>query len=306
MDAADFEQNELTYMLKKIVIIGANGQLGSDLMRVLKQDKQRMVFPFTHKDIEIADKNSFVSVFDEIKPDGIINTAAFHNVEEAEIHPNIAFETNTIGVKNLAEYCEDRNCVFSTISTDYVFGLDNARHTPYQEIDTPGPLNIYGNSKLSGEHAVRSTCSRFYIIRTSGLFGNTGPSGKNGRNFIETILHLASQKDSVRVVNDQTMSPTYTLDLAKQIASFLSIDAYGTYHVSSEGSCTWYEMAKFIYFLLKIDTFLEPVLTSFSPSAVKRPRYSVLDKHCLRNLDISLMRGWKDMVTDYLKEKKYL
>jgi len=306
VDASDFEKNELNCMPRKIVIIGAKGQLGSDLIRVLGKEKQWMVYPFDHKDIEIADKNSFVSVFDELKPDSIINTAAFHNVEETEKNPSKAFEVNTIGVRNLAEYCEERNCTFYTVSTDYVFGLDSTRHTPYRETDVPGPLNIYGNSKLSGEYAVCSTCSRFYVIRTSGLFGKTGPSGKNGRNFIETMIYLASQRDTIQVVNDQIMSPTYTLDLAKQIASFLLIDAYGVYHVSSEGSCTWCEMAKFIFSTLKINVIVEPVSTSFFPSIVKRPGYSVLDKSHLQSLTRSFMREWKCMVTDYLKEKKYL
>src|SRR3989338_2449467 len=161
----------------RIAVIGANGQLGTDLIKVFSKDSDIQLFPLTHKDIDIVDKNTTNQVINRIKPDIVINTAAYHRVNDCE--------------KNLAEYCSQQNSVLVYISTDYVFGLDRKKTTPYKETDSPGPLNVYGLSKLTGEYFTRYICKKYFILRSSGLFGLKGSSLKGG-NFVETMLDRKS------------------------------------------------------------------------------------------------------------------
>ena len=192
----------------RILLIGANGQLGSDLVKVLPREDTT---PLTHGEIEIRDPDSIHKALQTHRPDLVINTAAWHRVDDIEREPRPAFEVNALGVRNLALACREFNCALMHFSTDYVF--DGRKRTPYEETDTPNPLSAYGISKLAGEHFIRYLWPKHYIVRSTGLYGVAGSSGKGG-NFVETMLRLARAGKPIRVVDDQVLTPTYTADLA--------------------------------------------------------------------------------------------
>ena len=288
---------------KKIAIIGANGQLGSDLQRILSKENLYAVFPLTHTDIEISDPEDIENTLSNINPDIVINSAAYNNVDESESNPQKAFLVNSLANKYLADYCKEKNSILVSMSSDYVFGADRKKNIPYIESDCPGPINAYGISKLAGEYFVQYGCSKYFIIRTCGLFGKNFSSGKKA-NFIETMLKIAKEKDVIEVVDDQFTSPTYTYDLAKQIAILIKTGAFGMYHATAEGSCSWYEFAKEIFSIAKISVTLKPISSSHFATAAKRPHYSVLENEKLIKLGINIMRHWKEGLKDYLKERE--
>lgn len=289
-------------MKSKIALIGANGQLGSDLTRVLSQDQEVNLSLLTHNDIEIADKQSIKQTLDIIKPTIIINTAAYNIVDKAENEPEKAFLINAIAVKYLSQYCSTKNITLVHISSDYVFGLDQKRKTPYTEDDLPGPVNAYGISKLAGEYFAQYGLSNHFIIRSSGLFGIVGSSGKGG-NFITFILKKAQEKKRVEVVNDQIVTPTYTYDLAKQITTLIKTNKYGLYHASAEGSCTWYEFAQEVFKLTNNKADLIPISSRELSQTARRAQYCVLENNNLKKLDINVMKDWKEGLKEYIQEK---
>lgn len=290
---------------KRIAVIGANGQLGSDIVKVFSQNPSFALIPLTHADIDVIDKKSIYQVLDAIEADIIIDTAAYHKVDDVEKYPEKAMQVNALGTKLLAEYCGLHSITLVFISTDYVFGADIKRTIPYKESDCPGPVNTYGISKLAGEFFVRVYCSQFIIIRTSGLFGVRGSSGKGG-NFVETMIHRAKEKKLIKVVSDQVLSPTYTVDLARQLAILINSRAQGLYHVVSEGGCSWYEFAREIFQLLNMRPQIIPVVSSEIPTRVRRPKYSVLHNYQLKKQNLCVMPHWRDAIQAYLKEKGYL
>jgi len=287
----------------RIVITGANGQLGTDLCRELQA---RDVIPLTHSDIEIGDMNSVKGVLKRCSPDVIINTAAFVRVDDCEANPDRTYLVNALGARNMAVVAQEHGAKLIHISTDYVFGGEEKPHpTPYTEFDVPIPLNTYGRSKLAGEKLVRHLCSRHFIIRSSGLFGLAGASGKGG-NFIETILGRARERDELRVVHDQVLSPTYTADLAQKIAQLVTTEYYGIFHVTNRGACSWYEFTEEIIRLAGVGVKLIPITTDQFPAPAQRPRFSVLDNYHLRLLGMDDMRPWPEALRDYMNEKGYL
>jgi len=235
-----------------------------------------------------------------IQPDVIISTAAYHKVEECEQQPALSFAVNAIGPRNLALACQRNNAVLVHFSTDYVF--DGACKKPYIETDLPHPLNVYGISKLAGENMVALTWERYFVIRTCGLYGVAGSSGKGG-NFVETMLKKAAEGAPIRVVNDQILTPTFTGDLAKAVSQLIRTEAYGLYHVSAEGQCSWCEFARAIFELEGLDVNLVPVSTNEYPSPVQRPAYSVLSKAKLKRLGIN-MAGWEEGLGRYVLARK--
>lgn len=292
-------------MRTKIALIGANGQLGSDLTKVLSKDPSFSLFPLTHKDIEITKDEMINQVLSSIKPSIVINTSAYHKVDEVEVNPEKAFLVNSIAVKNLAQYCQGKKNLLVHISTDYVFGLDDRRTKPYTEDDIPAPINTYGITKLAGENFIKYTCPQHLIIRTSGLFGTAGSSGKGG-NFVETMLKLARKKKEVRVVNDQTLSPTYTLRLAEQISALIKKTCQGLFHATSEGYCSWYEFAREIFKLTNTECILKPVTSDQFSTIARRPKFSVLENYRLKEVGINLIPSWQECLKAYLKEKSYI
>lgn len=295
----------MLYMKKHIAVIGANGQLGTDLCEVLKDDSTFSFTPLTHKDIEITDLSSIKNALEPINPTLVINTAAYNRVDDAEKNTETAFQINAFANKYLSSYCGEKDITLVAISTDYVFGLDDKRNAPYRETDCPGPVNAYGLSKLTGEYFVQYYLQKYFIVRTCGLFGKVGSSGKGG-NFVELMLKLAREKGHVRVVDDQIVTPTHTLDLAKQILQLIKTDTFGLYHASAEGECSWYKFAKVIFTLTNTNVKIEPVSSDAFVTAAKRAKYSVLENEKLKQLGINVMRPWKDGLRDYLKEKGYI
>src|SRR5205085_9848553 len=176
----------------------------------------------------------------------VINCAAYNLVDRAEDEPDAAFAVNAWAVRELATACNELGSVLVHFSTDHVFGLDAARRTPYAEDDPPGPVNVYGLSKLSGEYLVRALCPRHFIVRTCGLYGIWGSGGKGG-NFVETMLRLAREGKPLRVVDDQECTPSYTVDIATATAALIATDRYGLYHLTNSGSCSWYDFARAIF-----------------------------------------------------------
>jgi dTDP-4-dehydrorhamnose reductase len=280
----------------KVAVIGANGQLGSDLCRVLAEKRFTLV-PLTRHDIDIADVDRVNEILGFDSPDVVINTAAFHNVEQCESEPDMAFAVNAIGVRNLALTCRRNKAVLVHFSTDYVFGRGGLQ--PRTEDDLPHPLNIYGVSKLAGEAMVELTLDRSFVIRTCGLYGLAGSKGKGG-NFVETMLKKGSAGEPVRVVDDQVLTPTFTGDLASAVIQLIQTEAYGLYHISAEGQCSWFDFAREIFRKSDIKADLRPVSTREFASPVQRPSYSVLSKKRLNSIGIE-MPSWEKGLSQYLK-----
>jgi dTDP-4-dehydrorhamnose reductase len=282
----------------KIVVIGATGQLGTDLIKVLGQNHD--VIGLTHKEIEITDYNSCQTVKGEA--DVIINTAAFHKTEQCEEEPIKAFAVNAIGAHNIVKLSLETGSATLFISTDYVF--DGLKGGSYTEDDVPNPINTYGISKLAGELYTKQN-PKHYIIRVASLFGVAGASGKGG-NFVETMITKAKRNEKISVIDDMWMSPTYTKDAAEAIKSIIELKVpYGIYHVTNSGYCTWFHFAKEIFRLTGLNPSLEPIKSCQLQSKVKRPQFSALKSIKLPKYGIK-MRSWKEALRDYLVEKGHI
>jgi dTDP-4-dehydrorhamnose reductase len=282
----------------KALLIGAKGQLGSDLLRTLSGAGHE-VTPAHHATFDVCDSESVNELVSRFNGGVVINTAAFHKVEECEKQPRKSFEVNAIGALNLARACARFRAVLVHLSTDYVF--DGRKPAPYEESDLPSPLNVYGASKVAGESLIACNADRYFILRSCGLYGHAGSSGKGG-NFVETMLNKAAEGTVVRVVNDQVLTPTSTADLAERIKQLIETDAFGLYHVSCEGACSWYEFTREIFAVEQLSVELVPVGTADFPSTVKRPLYSVLNKQRLRSVGLS-MPHWRDSLNRYLRTR---
>jgi dTDP-4-dehydrorhamnose reductase len=224
-----------------IALIGADGQLGTELLRVLPRED---VAPLYYPDFDITRPDLVRAALGAVGPRVVINTAAFHRVDECESKPHLAFRVNALAVRDLAALCRETDAVLVHFSTDYVF--DGRKTTPYVEEDAPNPLSIYAASKLAGERFVQASGAKFFLVRTCGLFGLAGCREK-GRNFVETMLALADRGGPIRVVNDQTVGPTSAEELAVRVAALIGTVRYGLYHLTNDGSCTWYEFARQIF-----------------------------------------------------------
>ncbi|MEM2950872.1 MAG: dTDP-4-dehydrorhamnose reductase [Nitrososphaeria archaeon] len=282
-----------------IVVIGSSGQLGTDLMKILGQEYE--VTGLTHKDIEIADYES-CKILKDYSPKIIINTAAFHKTDQCEEEPLKTFQVNAVGAKNIMSISKEIDATTIFISTDYVF--DGSKMRPYTEEDVPNPINTYGISKLAGELFTRQN-PRHYIIRVASLFGAAGASGKGG-NFVETMIAKARKNESISVVDDMWMSPTYTKDAAHVIKKIIELNIpHGTYHVTNSGYCTWFQFAQEIFNITNLSPDLIPIKTSQLQMKAKRPMFSALSSVKLPNFGI-VTRNWKDALKDYLIEKGHI
>jgi dTDP-4-dehydrorhamnose reductase len=287
----------------KVLLTGADGQLGADLCRVIAKSD---LIPLTQNDIEITDADAVGLICRKFKPDIIINTAAYVRVDDCEDECDLAFKVNALGARNMAVAAHQVGAALIHLSTDYVFGGEGpGRTVPYTEFDPPCPVSTYGRSKLAGEDYVRHLCPRHIIVRTSGLFGVAGAMGKGG-NFIEAILSRARKGEELKVVDDQWFSPTYSYDLAGKMAELMSGRYYGTLHITSSGVCTWYQFACRILELAGLSAKVTPVTTEQYPLKAKRPAYSVLDNYQLRLLGLDNMPSWQSALKHYLNEKGYL
>ena len=280
----------------KILLTGCGGQLGRELTRQLKQQGT----PFAGYDIpefDITDKAAMAAIIDRENPDVVINCGAMTNVDGCETQEAAATAINGEGPGKLAELCAERDIVLVHVSTDYVFdgkGIsENGEVRPYTEADPIDPQTVYGKSKALGEKLVKENAKKYFIVRTAWLYGD-------GHNFVKTMLKLSENHDKLTVVADQVGSPTSTVDLARAILALIETDAYGIYHGTCEGMCSWYDFACEIFKLKGIDIDVAPVTSEEYPSKTPRPKYSVLENAGLNALGLNVFRPWRDALVDYL------
>ncbi len=283
----------------KYAVLGAAGQLGRDLCPRLAGE----VVPLTRAEADLTQREALHKLLDELRPDVVINCAAYNFVDRAEDELDVAFAVNAWAVRELAVACDEVGAVLVHFSTDHVFGLDAARQTPYAEDDAPGPVSVYGLSKLSGEYLVRALCPRHFVVRTCGLYGAWGSGGKGG-NFVETMLRLTREGRPLRVVSDQVCTPTYTVDLATAVVSLLKTGTYGLYHVTNAGACSWHDFARTIFELEKLDVDLTAIGSAAFGAKARRPAYSVLDAAAYRKLGLPALRPWWEALAAYLAERR--
>jgi dTDP-4-dehydrorhamnose reductase len=288
----------------KILITGSRGQVGSQIINILNKGiseigeipqklKGAEVVGKTSRELDITDFDKVISTLREIKPDVVINAAAYTNVDECETNQEKAFNVNALGAKNLAIVCEDIKAKLVHISTDYVFsGIGNK---PFKEYDKTAPQSVYGMSKSMGDKFVKDFCSRYFIVRPSWVYGY------NGKNFVYTVLKTAKERGSLKVVNDQRGNPTNAEDIGHHILKLITTEEYGIYHCSGHGECTWYEFACKIVDLAKIHCIVKPCTTDEYPSPTKRPEYSSLDNEKLRSTVGDEMRNWEDALKAFIE-----
>jgi dTDP-4-dehydrorhamnose reductase len=284
--------------MTKYVVIGAGGQLARDLIPRL----DGKVVGLARPEFDLTRLESIREKLSDHRPDVVFNCAAYNFVDRAEDEPDAAFAVNAWGVRHLAEICRDLDSVLVHYSTNYVFGLDDKRRTPYVETDSPGPISAYGMSKLAGEYFVRAACPKHFVIRTAGLFGLWG-SGDKRTNFVELMLRLAREGKPIRVVNDQVCTPTSTIDLAQATLALLQTGQYGIYHLTNSGSCSWHEYARTILELAGVQASLAAVTSQEFGAPAPRPRYSVMVRKAYQALGFPELRSWREALIDYLRER---
>jgi dTDP-4-dehydrorhamnose reductase len=282
-------------MERSVAIVGATGQLGQPLTWVLQERAGWRVRPLGHDQIEIADRESIERALDPA-PEVVINTSVWHGPRQED--PAMALQVNALGPRLLAEFCARHGATLVHLSTDYVF--DGEATEPYRETDRTEPRSVYGISKVAGEQLVRTHLARHLIVRVSSLYGAGGSRAKGGRNFVTTMLDLARQGRSLRVVCDQISSPTYAPDAAETIAQLLDAGVTGTVHVSNRGWCSWYELAAKIFELAGLQPEMTPTYFADEPQDPPRPRYSVLGHHALQAAGIPSPRPWPEALKEYL------
>ena len=282
----------------RIAVLGSQGQLGRDLIPRLPGD----VVSVPRAGGDLARPDTLRATIAELKPAVVVNCAAYNFVDKAEADPDAAFAVNAWGVRALAAACRAVGCKLIHFSTDYVFGLDAARTAPFAEADAPGPVSVYGLSKLAGEYVARSADPGNLVIRTCGLYGVWGSGGKGG-NFVETMLRVAGQGKPLRVVADQTCTPSYTADVAAAAAALIRAGAAGLFHVTSGGACSWYDLAAEIFRLSGIAADLTPITSEQFAAPARRPPYSVLSNAKLAAAGVTAPRPWQEALEAYLYER---
>ncbi|MCY9668273.1 dTDP-4-dehydrorhamnose reductase [Paenibacillus alginolyticus] len=276
----------------KVLITGAGGQLGYDLSRVLAPIHEVTVW--TREQLDVSDEGQVADILANERPDAVIHAAAYTNVDRAESETELAYQVNAIGSLHIAKVCEQIGAKLIYISTDYVF--DGTKGTPYDEVDTTNPGNVYGRSKLLGVKFVSRTCTMHFIVRTSWLYGT------KGTNFVTKILEKAQAGGHLSIVDDQFGSPTYGLDLAIFIRELMETDRYGIYHASNQGSCSRYEFASEILKYAQLDHVpLVPVQSDLFPSPAPRPMYSVFGHKAIVGNGFTPMRDWKSALHYFLQ-----
>lgn len=291
----------------KVLITGGKGQLGSQIYNILKTGACELgnISPiYSSADIvsldvdglNITDLNSVKKCISEIKPDLVINSAAYTNVDGCEENYDLAFKVNSLGARNIAMGCEDIGAKLIHISTDYVF--EGKGEKPYKESDIPCPISAYGKTKFLGEEYVKSFSSRYFIVRTAWLYGY------NGKNFVKTILNAAKDKGYLEVVDDQRGNPTNAEDLAYHILKLALTEEYGIYHCTGTGECSWYDFACKIVECAGIDCIVKTIKSDKLTRAAKRPAYSSLDNMMLRCSVGDEMRQWEDALKVFVKKIK--
>lgn len=286
-------------MTSRIAVIGASGQLGSELMRLLGA----RAIALRHQQVELTDLAILRTVLSDVAPTAVINTAAYNWVDKAEDEPQAAYGVNALGPRNLALVCSELQVPVLHVSSDYVFGQDSldgvGTLVPYVETSAPGPVSAYGVSKLAGEYFVRSLSMRHFVVRTCGLYGNAESVGKG--NFVKTMLRLGKERGTVRVVQDQQCTPTSTTDLAPALVRLIESEQYGLYHVTNSGATTWCDLARQIFQVAGLTVNVEPITTREFAAKAQRPAYSVLNCDKAKSMGVQ-MPTWQEAVEKYVTE----
>jgi dTDP-4-dehydrorhamnose reductase len=281
-----------------VLVTGANGQLGQSLQFIApKYPELKFVF-CSSNDLDISDIDNCEEIFFKYKPNFCINSAAYTAVDKAESEPEKARIINVDGARNLAEVCKQHSTILLHVSTDFVF--DGDKTSPYTEEDIPNPTGVYGQTKLDGEKAIHEVLKNYYIIRTSWVYSQFG------NNFMKTMLRLASERDTLSVVNDQIGTPTNAVDLADALVQIIltdnrqqTTDNFGIYNFSNEGQCSWYDFAKKIFEINNKNIDLNPIPTSSFPTPAKRPKFSVLDKTKIKMAFGLEIHSWEQSLEEY-------
>ncbi|MGD9560141.1 MAG: dTDP-4-dehydrorhamnose reductase [Oscillospiraceae bacterium] len=291
----------------KILITGAAGQLGHELCRQLERGGSALgaiperlqhakVIAVDIEEADITSRTETAALIRHHAPDAVISCAAFTNVDAAEAERDTAFRVNALGPRNLAIACEEVGAKLLHLSTDYVFS--GTGKEPYSETDLPAPASAYGTTKLLGEAYVRDFCSRWFVVRTSWLYGRTGA------NFVKTILKLAAEQPEVKVVHDQRGNPTNAEDVAHHLLQLVPTKEYGLYHCTGAGVCSWFEFAQQIVRLAGLKAKVIPCTTEEFPRPAPRPANSALEHRMLRATIGDHMRPWQDALAHYMKERE--
>jgi len=298
----------------KVMIIGAKGQLGSDICELLKnKDYNNSIASFNivtidHDTWDIKFSGVAKAIMSRHKPDVVINCAAYHNCGLCEEHPDEAFAVNATALYYLSIACNEYHVKLIHISTDYVFGIESTRDTPYTEYDIPGPVQIYGISKLAGENIIRQYCDDHVILRTSGLYGDKGAATKRYSNFVEMLIALgkkAIEKDEYLPCSTQILTFTSTKELARVIYEILQKQKYvcsGIFNATCDGYVSRYDFAMEIFKHERMDVKLSRVASDYFDDNYKQPNFSVIENYRLKMLDITMMK-WKDALYDYLDHR---
>lgn len=282
----------------RILLIGSDGTLGSELLKQLKLNKLYTVYPYNKKKLDITLNEEIVKVFNKVKPQIVINCAAYTDVEKAEIEPAKAILVNGTATKYLAEASEEIGAIFVHFSTDYVF--NGKRNIPYTEKSKPNPLNVYGESKRLGEKYIEESTTRYFIIRTSWLFGK----GEK-KSFVDKILDLSEIQKDIPVIIDQIGSPTYTVDLASATLDLILTNHFGIYHIVNKGMTSRYTFAQEILRYSKRNVAqISKVDSKLYPNSAERPKFSVLDCLLFSNVIGYELPNWRVGLSQYLKERR--
>lgn len=284
---------------ERYVVIGATGQLGTDLVRTF--DGSGRLTPLSTRDVDIRDAAATRSILEALRPTWVLNTAAYNLVDRAEEDGRSAFALNAEAVGSLAAVCQSIGARLVHFSTDYVF--DGAKRTPYLETDSPRPISVYGESKLAGERLALERCERTVIFRVCGLFGLAGALGRGKGNFVETMVRLAGEGRALRVVSDQVLCPSYTLDLARKVWAVLPKVAHPVYHLTNAGQTSWYNFARRALDLTGVAASLTAVTAAEYGARARRPAYSVLAHAHLAALGEDDLRPWDAALAAYVAER---
>lgn len=280
--------------MERVAVLGGFGQLGSEIVSRLGN----RALPIGRETADVTNAAALDRALSTASPTVVINCVAYNLVDKAEDDPDAAFAVNAWGVRNIARWCDDHQIPLMHISTDYVFGKDAARTTPYFESDVCGPLGVYGTSKGLGESVVQEHCPKSWIVRTCGLYGRRATKSKG--NFVETMLRLGKERPELKVINDQRCTPTNAGDLAEALISLIQQGEHGVYHATNIGDCSWYEFACEIFRLKKLTPKVIPITTEQYGAKAPRPRYSVLNCQKLADAIGRPMRSWQDALADYV------
>lgn len=275
-----------------VLVTGANGQLGQELVHL--EDNRVRIVGYGRQDLDVTNLQNCREVISKLRPDAIIHAAAYTAVDRAESDADEAYRINAAGTRNLALAASEQGAKICYISTDYVF--DGKASQPYNEYDNTNPQSVYGKSKRAGEVLLQSLSDRYFIVRTSWVYG------KYGNNFVKTMLKLAGEREFVSVVHDQFGSPTYTYDLARFLVELVQTEAYGIYHASNTDTCTWFDFAQAIFEEKGCTIRVEPCTTEQFPRPAPRPAFSVMDHSAIRQNDLPELRPWREALRAFLKD----